>query len=164
MSEPADVQIAAVTPAANIDPREIAMLQIVSWAREPSEEEVARRAARLEAEIASLDPRSKGIFLATIGAEPVGTCRVARDENDPGVWWLVGIVVHPRHRRRGIGRALARAGIAYARARGANLIRSETHADNRTSILFHSGLGFKSEAEFTASDGDRKVAFRLQPD
>ena len=114
-------------------------------------------------ELAGLDPAAKGVFLATQSAGPVGFCRVIRDKDDASCWWLAGIVVHPAHRRRGVGRALALEAVAYARARGAALIRSETHVDNHASIGFHESLGFDNRGEFTAPDGDEKIAFSLRP-
>ena len=158
---PAGVEITAVTSAEGLDLRAVATLGIVSWGGEAGEVEVKKRAAALAAEVAGLDPATKGIFIARKSAAPVGFCRVARDGNDASHWWLWGIVVHPAHRRRGIGRALALEGIAYARARGAALIRSETHAHNDVSICFHAGLGFSNEGAFTAADGDEQIAFSL---
>ena len=109
-----------------------------------------------------MGPGVRALFVARSPDGPVGFCRAYRDPNAPTHWWLSEVVVDPDHRRRGIGRALGLAGIDYARARGAKIIRSETHTDNTVSIRFHEGIGFSNDGRFVASDGDRKVAFSMR--
>ena len=155
-------EITLITSAQGADFRAIAALNVLAWGRPPRRGELEQRAIRLAEEVAALAPAGKGIFLAGGSAAPVGFCRVIRDAAEADHWWLAGIVVHPDHRRQGIGRRLALEGIGYARARGARVIRSETHVDNEASIRFHASLGFASEGEFTAADGDRKIGFRLE--
>ncbi len=83
-------------------------------------EPLAERRAHL------LDPpahRPTLLFLATDGGEPVGTAVVTRrldGANDGMV--EVGVGTHPAHRRRGIGRMLARVGVAAAAEAGATSI------------------------------------------
>jgi len=158
---PEGIQISTVTCANSIVLREIAALGIVSWGREPTRIEVEERTKGLEEEIVTLDPSGRGIFVAKRSGAIVGFSRVVRDRNDASQWGLLGLVVHPNHRRQGIGSGLVRACIAYAQERGATIIRSETHLDNEASIRLHEDVGFKNEGTFTAPDGDEKVAFRL---
>ena len=158
---PEDVDIAAVTSADSSVLRDISVLGLVSWGRDPTAVEVEERTERLEEEIAALDPGERAIFVARKSSAPVGFCRVVRDRNTASQWWLVGLAVHPGHRRRGVGGALAHACIAYAQERGATVIRSETHLDNDASIRFHESAGFQNEGMFVAPDGDEKVAFSL---
>lgn len=156
------VMISTVTSADSSVLREIAELGIVSWGCEPTASDVEKRVNRLEEEIAALDPSEKGLFVAKRSGAIVGFGRVVRDGDDPSQWWLLGLVVHPDHRRQGIGRALARARIAYARKQGATMIRSETQLGNKASIRYHQSVGFTNEGKFTALDGDEKIAFRLR--
>ncbi len=156
------VEIAMLESPQGPDLRAIAALSFLAWGRQPSEAEIEKRVGRFEAEASGLDPASRPVFfVARKSGRLVGFGRVARDRNDPDNWWLFGLAVHPDHRRRGIGRALAVARIAYARAHGATVIRSETHLDNEASARFHEAVGFRNDGQFTASDGDRKITFRM---
>jgi aminoglycoside 6'-N-acetyltransferase I len=156
-----DVTISLLTSTDSAVLRAVAALCVVAWGRQPTDVEVNERAAKLRQEILALAPDAKGSFVARTAGAIVGFGQVTRDKDHAQHWWLGGLVVEPRHRRRGIGRALAAARIAYARARGATTILSETHLDNPTSIRYHEGIGFTNNGVFTAADGDRKVAFRL---
>ena len=158
---PEDVEILPVTFADSSVLRDIAILGLMSWGREPTAVEVEERTERLQEEIAALGPSERGVFVAEKSGALVGFCRVVRDRNDGSQWWLLGLAVHPDHRRRGIGSAIVRECIVYAQQRGATVIRSETHLDNEASIRFHESMGFKNEGRFTAADGDEKVAFSL---
>lgn len=142
--------------------RQIAELGTAAWGRAASGAEIERLSRTLAGEIAELDPCKKGLFIAETRGQIVGFARVAQDRNNAQDWWLMGICVHPGHRRQGIGKALVRACIAYAQERGAMLIRSETHSDNEASIRFHESIGFANTGGFIAADGDQKVGFRLE--
>ena len=142
--------------------RRIAVLGIIAWDRTPSDAEINDRAERLAVEMAALDPHRKGLFTATEADDIVGFARVAQDKEDAVCWWLMGLCVHPEHRRRGVAGALARACIDYACREDASTVLSETHSDNEASIRFHQALGFADEGSFIAEDGDHKTAFRLK--
>ena len=157
-----DFEIVPVTSPAGLDFRGIARLTIVAWGRQVDAAEVDRRARDLEMEVGGLDQTMRGIFIAKTPTATVGFCRTVRDADDRTYWWLIGIVVHSDRRRLGIGKALVLDCIAYARARGARAIRSETHANNDLSICFHEGVGFSNDGRFTAADGDEKIAFSLE--
>lgn len=157
-----DVEIVPVTAVDSAFLRSVAKLSILAWGRLPTVLEVEDRAKRLEAEVRDLDPNQKGIFAARRSGTAVGVGRIVRDQSESSQWMLLGLAVRPDHRRQGIGRALARALIGYARERGATAIRSESHLDNEISIRYHEGIGFKSMGRFTAPDGDEKVAFALR--
>jgi L-amino acid N-acyltransferase YncA len=156
-----DIEISTVTFADPSVLQEIAALGIKAWGREPTPDEVDQRAKILEREIRSLDTNEKAFFIARKSGKVVGFGRVVRDHPDISQWKLSGLVVHPDHRRQGIGSALARARISYAQERGARTIRSETHLDNRASICYHESIGFKNNGKFKAPDGDEKIAFSL---
>jgi ribosomal protein S18 acetylase RimI-like enzyme len=101
------------------------------------------------------------MFAARRAGVVVGFGRVMRDKADVSQWLLFALAVHPEHRRQGIGTALARARIEYAKQHGARCIRSETHVDNAVSIRYHESMGFRCDGEVTAPDGDRLVRFQL---
>ncbi len=161
MDQSTELEIDLVRSAEDIDLPAAAELTILAWGRLPTAGEIERRARRLQAEVTNLDGTRQAIFLASKAGRLVGFGKVVRDSTDPSHWWLVGLVVHPDRRRQGVGRALSRARIAHAQARGATIILSETHTDNEASIRYHAAIGFRNDGEFTAADGDRKVAFSL---
>jgi L-amino acid N-acyltransferase YncA len=163
MSEgkPESIVISNIRTANSAILQEVAMLSILTWGIEPTAAEVEKRVRRLEEEFATLVPSKTGIFVARKSGAIVGIVRVRRDKNDASQWRLVGLEVHPAHRRQGIGRSLVNRCIAYARERGAKIIRSAAHLENEASIRFHESVGFNNEGRFTASDGDKKVAFSL---
>lgn len=139
----------------------IAEMQLRAWGRKPDPAKVEERASKLRTEVEALDPATKCLLAAYRDGNPVGFARVARDRDGSSAWWLSGIDVHPDFRRQGTGTRLARACVRYAKTRGATLLRSSAHDDNRTSIAFHQAFGFQNDGPFVAPDGDRKVAFSL---
>ena len=160
-SEADDVRINVMMRADSSDLREVALLNVLAWGGQADEHDLKHKAATLREHLATLDFNAA----AMLGARKVGTlvgfCQMQQDSSNAAHWWIMGLVVHPAHRRCGIGGALTRAGIRYAREHGAAVIRSETHDDNPVSIRFHEAFGFANDGRFTASDGDRKVAFSL---
>lgn len=87
------------------------------------------------------------------------------------VWEVNGLVVHPDHAGRGIGRALMQALIAEARARGGQKMTLRVFAPNRRALRLYEGLGFEVEGvlkrEFRVGDGDYVddilMALAIQP-
>jgi len=61
--------------------------------------------------------------------------------------------VHPRLRRSGIGAALYHRFFQEAARRGGRTIQSITSPGNRTSVAFHTRLGFQLQASSTVVDG-----------
>ena len=157
------VEITVVTRDDDFDLREVALLNALAWGQRPDEDELTQRAATLREQLANLDSDAATVLGARKAETLVGFCQMMQDSDNPAHWWLMGLAVHPAHRRCGVGGALTRAGIRYAQEHGAAVIRSETHEDNPISIQFHEALGFANDGPFTASDGDRKVAFSLKP-
>jgi GNAT superfamily N-acetyltransferase len=104
---------------------------------------LALRMARLRAETRCGDPRASTTsgLVASLDGEPVGWCAIeprpayprlppariawkarGEDPDDPGVWAVTCFVTRAGFRRRGVSRALARATVDYARARGARAL------------------------------------------
>jgi GNAT superfamily N-acetyltransferase len=73
------------------------------------------------------------------GDPPVGLCRV---EGIDGTAHLEQLSVHPDHGRRGIGRALLRAGCAWAKAHGYDDITLATYRDVPWNGPFYASEGF----------------------
>ncbi|MEV6283492.1 GNAT family N-acetyltransferase [Kribbella sp. NPDC051770] len=116
------------------------MLPKESWASEGPEE----LAARLRDQTACGNPKATTTtgLVAYLDGEPVGWCAVAprsqharllrdyrvpwqdrsEDKTDPTVWAVTCFVTRAGYRRRGIGRALARASIGFAEGRGARAV------------------------------------------
>ncbi|GAB3831708.1 GNAT family N-acetyltransferase [Kribbella italica] len=116
------------------------MLPKESWASEGPEE----LAARLREQTACGEPNAETTsgLVAYLDGEPVGWCAVApradhprllrdnrvpwlgrtEDKTDPTVWAVTCFVTRAGYRRRGIGRALARATVGFARDRGARAV------------------------------------------
>jgi aminoglycoside 6'-N-acetyltransferase I len=59
------------------------------------------------------------------------------------VGYLEGWWVDPEHRRRGVGRALVRAALDWAREQGCTEFASDTTPDNGVSQRAHEALGFE---------------------
>jgi GNAT superfamily N-acetyltransferase len=111
-----------------------------AWARFPVEE----RADRLRAQIHCGQPKSDTTsgLVAYLDGEPVGWCAVearsayprlrskcrvpwdgrSEDKADASVWAVTCFVTRAGFRRRGVSRALARAAVDFARARGARAL------------------------------------------
>ncbi|GAB2609632.1 GNAT family N-acetyltransferase [Kribbella endophytica] len=116
------------------------MLPKESWASEGPEE----LAARLRDQTACGNPQAATTsgLIAYLDSEPVGWCAVApradhprllrdyrvpwlgrtEDKTDPTVWAVTCFVTRAGYRRRGIGGALARATVDFARTRGARAV------------------------------------------
>ena len=127
---------------------------------------------RLETQLATSDT-GPGL-LAYDGDTPVGWCAVepraalARlpqsrivaggtlhpDFDDPSIWAVTCFVVPRSHRKRGVGRALAEAAVAYAREHGARIIEAyavDPSAREKTPAadLFHGTVTMFENAGFS---------------
>ena len=89
------------------------------------------------------------IFVAALKGEIIGYARLAWQtpvanggRNAPDGYYLSGIIVDPRYRRRGIGRALTEARCEWTRGRGEPTY-FVVNAANRASMDLHRELGFR---------------------
>jgi len=90
--------------------------------------------------------RRDRLFVATLDMRVVGVARLSW--LDPTHAWLEALRVHPRFRRRGVGRALMRHRIGLARDGGARWIAFSTAADNEPMRRNARALGFRVAARF----------------
>ena len=109
-------------------------------------EGVAIARPRFERDLAE---NGRRLFVATVGGVFAGYARVARFEPPedapanvaPGGVYLFGALVARRFRRRGIGRALTQARMAWALER-ADSVFYFTNGRNQVSRRLHDGFGF----------------------
>jgi putative acetyltransferase len=92
------------------------------------------------------DPRSSiianggQIFFAMDGDDPVGTVAAVRES--PTVFELAKMAVKTSHQGRGLGEALGRAAIGFAREQQADLMFLETNSRLENAIRLYRRLGF----------------------
>ncbi|WP_028923477.1 GNAT family N-acetyltransferase [Pseudonocardia acaciae] len=86
----------------------------------------------------ALDPA--GCFVTELDGRPAGTAVLADYGGRFG--WLAMVLVHPEHRRRGVGTALARAAREHARERGLAQVRLDASEAGRPVYL---ALGFADQ-------------------
>src|SRR4026209_418202 len=88
-----------------------------------------------------------GCFLAEWDGVPAGTATTI--VYGPAVAWIGMVLVHPDHRRRGIGRALLERCIEHLRERGVRCIKLDATPAGKQ---VYDGLGFKDEWTLTRSE------------
>ncbi|HET9950318.1 MAG TPA: GNAT family N-acetyltransferase [Candidatus Eisenbacteria bacterium] len=99
--------------------------------------------------LAEADAGRALLLLAELGAEAIGFAKASYFTPPPGSpanvapegWYLSGVVVSPRHRRRGVGAALTAARLEWIDARSPRAYYF-ANARNRVSIDLHEGFGF----------------------
>jgi len=155
-----EVEFLSMTAVDMAQATEIVRLRTAAWGGDPDARVVAEEAEALRQEVMGSDPGAYGLFVARTQGALAGFVKAQQDAENPSVWWWLGLVVHPGHRRRGIARGLFERSAAYAREHGATILRSDTHLDNAASIAVHERLGFRNDGVFESPyDGDKKVAF-----
>ena len=114
------------------------------------------------------DGEKRALFVAEARGQVVGYGRVVWAEGDPGQpdaappgWYLLGLVVDPGWRRRGMGEALTRARMAWVAER-ADRLRYFTDHGNRASQALHERLGFTKLAESWIPPGGTEEDARTQ--
>ena len=93
------------------------------------------------------------LVVLVAGEPPVGLCRI--DAVDGGAH-LEQLSVHPDHARRGLGRALLRAGVEWAASRGYDELTLCTYRDVPWNGPFYASEGFVEagpEAEWLTAHG-----------
>ena len=90
----------------------------------------------------SMEP--EGCFLAEMDGVPVGTVTTLRYSSQ--LAWVGMVLVHPDHRRRGIGRALLNHGIEWLQEHGVRCIKLDATPAGKQ---VYEGMGFKDEWTLT---------------
>jgi len=106
------------------------------------------------------------VLLAVEGGQPVGFVEVSlRDDLQAlagrTVGYVEGVYVSPAHQRRGLGRALIEAAIAWTRAQGARELASDILPDNPASLDFHCRVGFAVVGE--SGSGTHRQILLVRP-
>ena len=100
----------------------------------------------------AVEPRANLVRLAHSRIVADGT--PDPDFADPGIWAVTCFVVPRAHRRKGVGRALAEAAVAFAREHGARILESyavdpSERAKTPAADLFHGTVTMFENAGFT---------------
>ena len=109
----------------------------------------SHEAWELRQDLEAIMDSGASFFLARESGAAVGfaQCQLRRDyvegtESSP-VGYLEGIYVDPSFRGRGIARALLAAAENWVREQGCKEFASDCELDNRESLAFHLGVGFR---------------------
>jgi len=96
-------------------------------------------AARSDRQIVAVarDERGQPVGMAS------GQIVISTAEGAPSVW-VEDVVVHPDHRRQGIGKQLVEFMLAWAKARGATRMQLVADRENASADLFYTALGWQS--------------------
>lgn len=78
----------------------------------------------------------------------------------PTEGWLEGARVHPDHQRRGLGIAMNDAGVAWAKERGARVVRLAIEADNVAANSQVEKLGYRLGSKWVAGFLEPEVGYR----
>ncbi len=85
------------------------------------------------------------LLVALLEGAAVGWLEVAlRAALESGTWAEIsGLVVHPSHQGKGVGRALVLEARAWARSQGLARLRVRTRTERERTSGFYEGLGFR---------------------
>lgn len=158
-----------VIRAAGID--DCAALGAIEATRDGSDRELAREKC-----LAQVSDPDRMLLVAVVEGSVVGYARAgrlpslsdARSDDPPERWYLLGLTVADGWRRRGIGRAMTLARLAWIAER-ADAAYYFTSARNRASIDLHHELGFTEvDPDFRGAGlsfkGGRGILYRLDLD
>lgn len=115
-----------------------------------------------------LDDPSSAVFVS-VTEDDVPAALVHVTMLSPTECWIEGARVHPHHRRRGLGSSLNDAGVAWARGRGARVIRLAVEEDNHAARTQVEGLGYRLVSTWVYASFDvapthrTSDQFRLRP-
>jgi len=103
---------------------------------------------RAEAAIPAKLAQQDGLFFVAEGArgEVQGTVMAGYDGHRG---WLYAVAVEPRHRQRGLGRALVEHACAELATRGCGKVNLQVREGNDAAAAFYDELGFAREARIS---------------
>ncbi len=111
-------------------------------------------------------PERTRLFVARVAGSIVGFGRVKHLAGEHPGWYLLGVIVDPSWRRRGIGRELVRRRLDWIASRAAEAWYF-VNSVNRASIDLHAGFGFEEVARgvtfpgVSFGQGGHGVLFRV---
>ena len=88
------------------------------------------------------------IFVVLDGEAPVGFTQLYPKYSSVSAvknWILNDLYVEPNYRKQGIGEALIKAAIDFAKGDGATYVQLETAVDNYTAQSLYEGIGFQKQ-------------------
>lgn len=96
------------------------------------------------------DPDSVVFVCADETDAPVALARSVMLSSTEG--WLEAARVHPNHKRSGMGSAMNQAGVAWARERGARVVRLAIEAENAPARRQVEALGYRKTSSWVFAD------------
>lgn len=98
------------------------------------------------------DPRSMPVVCQASDGDIIGVANTVR--LSPAEVWLEGARVHPAHKRAGVGTAMNRAGLDWARRAGARVARLATEADNTAARRQVETMGYRHTSTWAVASLD----------
>lgn len=92
-------------------------------------------------------------FIAESAGERIGFLIGFRSQTFPNEAYIHFVGVHPDFRKDGVGRQLYEQFFSAARSQDCKIVRSVTSPLNKTSIAFHTRMGFQTEFHDGEMDG-----------
>lgn len=92
------------------------------------------------------------IFVALEDEVPIGFTQLYPKYSSVGAvknWILNDLYVEPNYRKQGIGEALIKTAMEFAKGDGATYVQLETAVDNYTAQSLYEGIGFQKQAPDT---------------
>lgn len=99
-----------------------------------------------------LDNNESVIFIALDNDAPVGFTQLYPKYSSVSAvknWILNDLYVEPSYRKQGIGEALIKTAMDFAKGDGATYVQLETAVDNYTAQSLYEGIGFQKQAPDT---------------
>ena len=89
------------------------------------------------------------IFVALEGDQPIGFTQLYSSVSAVKNWILNDLYVESNYRKQGIGEALIKKAMDFAKSDGATYIQLETAANNYTAQSLYEGIGFQKQGPDT---------------
>ncbi|MFQ5575261.1 MAG: GNAT family N-acetyltransferase [Terriglobia bacterium] len=100
------------------------------------------------------------VFIYRDGDLILGTAQALRDWDDPGLVFIVGLSIAPRHRGRGLSKSFLEALLGRLRQDGARTVRLTVASDNAAAVGLYFAFGFAATAsvpDFYGPGQDRLI-------